>query len=291
MNSPLEKVETSWSRKAEIHLFVKRDDLLHPLVSGNKFRKLKYNLQEAEEQGHETILSFGGAYSNHIHALSSAARIMGFRTVGIIRGDKVMPLNHTLAHAEKEGMHLRWITREDYRLKHSPEFINSLKERFGNFYLVPEGGTNKKAIQGTAEIIPEIEIPFDYICSPVGTGGTIAGLIESCPENSKVLGFSALKGNFLIKEVTGLLDKKYNNWSINTEFHFSGYAKTKPALWDFIDNFKTETGIQLEGIYNGKMMYGISKLAEDGFFKSGKTVIALHTGGLQGLTSLKRMKN
>lgn len=286
MNSPLEKVETRWSKKAGIHLFVKRDDLLHPLVSGNKFRKLKYNLVEAKEQRFETILSFGGAYSNHIHALSSACRIHGFKSIGIIRGDEIRPLNHTLAHAEKEGMHLRWVSREDYKKKDTPEFIQSLKKKYGEFYLVPEGGTNQTAVKGTAEIIPEIEIPFDYICTPVGTGGTIAGMIRSCPTHSKVLGFSALKGDFLIKEVADLLSQTYENWEMNTGFHFGGYAKTKPELWEFIDNFKSETGIQLEAIYNGKMMFGIAQLAKSGFFKTGETVIGLHTGGLQGLKSM-----
>ena len=288
MSSLLQKVETSWSQQAGINLFIKRDDLLHPLVSGNKFRKLKYNLIEANSQEHKTILSFGGAYSNHIHALASACKIHGFRSIGIIRGDEIRPLNHTLAHAEKEGMELHWVTREDYRGKHTPEFIQSLKERFGQFYLVPEGGTNQMAIKGSSEIIPEIDISFDYICSPIGTGGTIAGLIQSCPAKSKVLGFSALKGDFIIKEVTDLLDHTYSNWTINTEFHFGGYAKTKPKLWEFIDAFKDETGIQLEAIYNGKMMFGIAELTRQNFFSVGQTVIALHTGGLQGLESIKR---
>ena len=303
--SPLQEVVTSWSTKAEVKLFVKRDDLIHPLVSGNKFRKLKYNLLETKEQGIDTILSFGGAYSNHIHALAAACSNENLKSIGIIRGDEIRPLNPTLQFAEDNGMQLYWITRAEYRHKTSVEFIEQLKERFGQFYLVPEGGTNELAIRGTSEIIPEIETPFDYVCTGVGTGGTIAGLIKSCPVGSKVLGFSALKGDFLIDEVKNLLDddckenqgsllsgslekeKQVRLWDINCDYHFGGYAKVKPELWDFISEFKSETEIQLEPIYNGKMMYGIKDLCQKGFFKAGETIIALHTGGLQGLSGFE----
>lgn len=297
--SPLQEIKTNWSQTAKVKLFVKRDDLIHPLVSGNKFRKLKYNLVEAKKKGSETILSFGGAYSNHIHALSAACNGNGFKSIGIIRGDEIRPLNHTLQFAEDNGMELHWISRGDYRKKDEPEFIEKLKEQFGNFYLVPEGGTNELAIQGASEIIPEIEIEFDYICTGVGTGGTIAGLIKSCPSKSKVLGFSALKGDFLKDEVQGLLEEGHNKgqkdneksasgWEINVDFHFGGYAKVKPELWDFIDDFKEEVDIQLEPIYNGKMMFGIKALCERGFFKPRETIVALHTGGLQGLAGFDK---
>ena len=287
--SPLQEIKTNWSQKAEIKLFVKRDDLIHPLVSGNKFRKLKYNIVEAKEKGYKTILSFGGAYSNHIHALSAACKGNAFKSIGIIRGDEIRPLNHTLQFAEDHGMELHWISRGDYRKKDDPEFIDKLKEQFGDFYLVPEGGTNDLAIKGTSEIIPEIEMDFDYICTGVGTGGTIAGLIKSCPPQSKVLGFSALKGDFIIKEVHDLLPTHINcSYSVNTDFHFGGYAKVKLELWEFIDDFKSQTDIQLEPIYNGKMVFGIKALCEQGFFIAGQTIIALHTGGLQGLAGFDK---
>jgi len=287
--SPIEEIVTDWSAKAEIQLFIKRDDLIHPLISGNKFRKLKYNLIEAKEKGHKTILSFGGAYSNHIHALAAACKHDGFKSAGIIRGDEIRPLNKTLQFAEDAGMELFWISREEYRNKSHLGFVERLRNRFGDFYLIPEGGTNQLAIKGTSEIIPEINFSFDYICTAVGTGGTVAGLISSAPFESKVLGFSALKGDFIKGDVARLLPQgNVCKYEINTNFHFGGYAKVKSELWNFLDEFKKQTEIQLEPVYNGKMMFGIQTLCNNGYFRKGQKVVALHTGGLQGLAGFNR---
>lgn len=281
--SPLEEVFPDWLKGTGVRLFLKRDDLLHPLVSGNKFRKLKYNILEAQKQGIGTILSFGGAYSNHIQALAAACEIHQLKSIGIIRGEETLPLNPTLEFAMNAGMQIEYVPRSDYRQKSTPEFIQALKQKYGDFYLVPEGGTNQLAIQGTAEIIPEIAQGFDYICSPVGTGGTVAGLIKSCPDEAIVLGFSALKGDFLKAEVEQLLGTQYSNWEMVNAYHFGGYAKVKPELIDFLADFKRQTQVQLEPIYNGKMMFGIKEMLYSGVFKAGQTIIALHTGGLQGL--------
>lgn len=288
--SPLQKIETSWSRESQINLYVKREDLIHPLLSGNKYRKLKYNLEEAKKQGKKTIVTFGGAFSNHIHALAATCHFYGFDSIGIIRGEESSISNPTLTDAKNWGMQLKFIDRSSYRNKNNEEFISILRKEFGDFYLIPEGGTNQLAIKGSKEILAEVAIPFSYVCVAVGTGGTIAGLIQSCPKESKVLGFSALKGDFIHSEVENLLETKYENWFINTSFHFGGYAKTKPTLWDFIHEFKEETGIQLDAIYTGKMMFGIRELVQNNFFPIGENVVVIHTGGLQGLRGFTNEK-
>lgn len=282
-------VEDQFEKK-NIKLFLKREDLLHEKISGNKWRKLKFNLEAAIAEKHKTILTFGGAYSNHIYATAAAAQEAGLNAIGIIRGERTEPLNATLSFAEKSGMHLHFVSRTLYREKAEPFFIENLRKQFGDFYLVPEGGSNALAVKGCAEIVEEITFPFDYLCTAVGTGGTMAGLIASRTEVN-VIGFSALKGNFLQNEVKRLL-KEYNysgeeKWEIINEYHFGGYAKFTPELIDFINVFKQNHTIQLDPIYTGKMMYGIYDLISNNYFDRGSTIVALHTGGLQGLEGFK----
>ncbi len=271
----------------DVTLTIKREDEIHPYISGNKYRKLKYNLLAAEEQGFETLLTFGGAYSNHIAATASAGSEFGFKTIGIIRGDELVDKvsdNPTLSFAQKCGMELKFISRKDYREKSSPEFIVNLKNRFGDFYLLPEGGTNDLAIKGCEEILTENDNDFDYICTPVGTGGTIAGVINSTNPNQKVIGFSALKGDFLKEEIAKLTTK--DNWSLLTDFHFGGYGKTSNELIAFINKFKEETNISLDPVYTGKMIFGLVDLIQKNKFKKGTKIIAIHTGGLQGIEGM-----
>lgn len=264
---------------------VKREDLNHPVISGNKWRKLKYNLQEAKKLGHTQILTFGGAYSNHIYATAGAGQESGIKTIGIIRGEEHLPLNPTLSFASKSGMELHYMDRATYRRKSEPDIFKLLKQQYGDFYLIPEGGTNALAIRGCEEIIQEIDIDYDYLCCPVGTGGTITGLISGIKGKSNILGFSSLKGDFLKREVTHLLEQygnSFSNWSINTDYHFGGYAKTKPALLNFMSEFEQQHKIPLDPVYTGKMMFGIYDLVHSGFFPEGSKIVALHTGGLQG---------
>lgn len=272
----------------QLRLLVKREDLLHPHVSGNKFRKLKYNLQEAERAGHKTILTFGGAYSNHIYATAAAGKEFSFKTIGIIRGEEHLPLNATLQFARDIGMALYYLNRTEYKNKSSVEFLATLEKKFGRFYLIPEGGTNVLAVKGCTEIIEDIEVPYDVICTPCGTGGTMAGLVAGLNGHKKVIGFSSLKGgDFFYEEVSELV-KNYNgkifgNWEIDTAYHFGGYAKVKPELISFIKTFKQNHQIQLDPIYTGKMFYGIYDLMRQHYFKEHTTILALHTGGLQGI--------
>jgi 1-aminocyclopropane-1-carboxylate deaminase/D-cysteine desulfhydrase-like pyridoxal-dependent ACC family enzyme len=275
-----------------VHVYVKRIDLVHPLISGNKWFKLKYNLIKAHEEGVETILTFGGAYSNHIYATAAAGKEFGFSTIGIIRGEKHLPLNPTLTFATECGMKIFYVDRATYRNKHLPEFQQKLIEKFGKIYIVPEGGTNVLAVKGCSEIPSLIEIEYDCLCTACGTAGTISGLIAGLDENKNVLGFSALRGGaFLIKQTEKLLKdfsrKNYSNWSINLDYHFGGYAKINRELVLFIHQFEGINGIPLDPIYTGKMMYGIFDLARTGYFKPGTKIIALHTGGLQGVEGMK----
>jgi len=274
-------------------LVVKRDDLLHPFVSGNKFRKLKYNILAAHEQKHHTLLTFGGAYSNHIAAVAAAGKEFGFNTIGIIRGEELeMKIleNPTLSFAKACGMKLHFISREAYKAKDDREFTNKLRNQFGEFYLLPEGGTNALAIKGCEEILEENGAIADYICVPVGTGGTMAGLVKASNESQKVLGFSALKGTFQSSEVAKYTSK--TNFEIIDAYCFGGYGKIDIDLIRFINEFKEKTNIPLDPVYTGKMMYGIMDLLKKGYFKENSRIFAIHTGGLQGVAGMNlKLKN
>lgn len=271
---------------------MKREDLIHPVVSGNKWRKLKYNLIRAKEEEPPAILSFGGAYSNHIHALALAAQEAGLKSIGIIRGEEVLPLNNTLSYAKSCGMELYFVSREEYRRKSEGAFIESLHKRFGDFYLVPEGGNNALGVKGCMEILQEIEQFYDVVCLPCGTGTTMAGIVASLPEGKKAIGFPVLKGgDFLYKEIDLLLGSfvlyHQDSWRLEEHYHFGGYGKWTEELMQFIHGFKTLHGIQLEQVYTGKMMYGLMDMIRNDFFERGTRIVAIHTGGLQGLEGVK----
>ena len=224
----------------DITLIIRRLDLVHPQISGNKFFKLKYNFLEAKRQGYQHILSFGGAYSNHIAATAFAAQQFGFQSVGVIRGEELAdrPLNPTLATAQEFGMQLHFVSRDEYRRKQQPEYLAELARQFPEHYVIPEGGTNALAIQGCQEILKDSDAQFDVICCAVGTGGTISGLIEASHAHQQILGFSALKGSFLKDEVAQLMNK--TNWNILDDYCCGGYAKTSAALVQFIRDFEAE---------------------------------------------------
>lgn len=298
--SRLQEIPFSEIEGKNVSLFIKREDELHPFISGNKYRKLKYNLVEARNLGKSKIVTFGGAYSNHIAAVASAGSAFNFETIGVIRGDElafnseeVIQKNPTLRFASENNMKFHFVSRSNYREKESPEFIADLKSKFGDFYLVPEGGTNSFAVRGCEEILTEKEQDFDVICVAIGTGGTIAGLINSLKIHQKVLGFPSLKGDFLQKEIDKYVEGT-DNWSLNLDYHFGGYGKISEELITFINKFKEETSIPLDPVYTGKMMFGIIDLIKKNQFKPNTKILAIHTGGLQGIegmnTLLKRKK-
>lgn len=282
------ELKASWLLDETVRVLVRREDLNHDTISGNKWWKLKYNLEEAAKLNAKTILTFGGAYSNMIYAAAAAAREMGFNSIGVIRGEETFPTNHTLAFARKMGMTLHFVSREDYKKKNDDDFIESLRKKFGDFYLLPEGGTNELAVKGCMvfgqQVVDETE--FDYLCLPVGTGGTAAGVISAVAGKKNVIAFSSLKGgDFLSTEIKQLFEKYRlkdpGNWSIETRFHFGGYGKMTDELKGFIQQQQTESQLPLDPVYTSKMMFGIAQLIREGYFKSGSTVLAIHTGGLQ----------
>ncbi|MGZ4049254.1 MAG: 1-aminocyclopropane-1-carboxylate deaminase/D-cysteine desulfhydrase, partial [Bacteroidia bacterium] len=235
---PLQPVIDDITEKYNVRLFVLRLDLNHPHISGNKFFKLKYNLEEARNEGKKTVLTFGGAFSNHIAATAAAGKEAGFNTIGIIRGEEYAELNPTLKFATECGMKLCYVSRTLYQNK--KELYLYAREQFSgeNFYMVPEGGSNELGIKGCKEIVADINIDFDFICCPCGTGATLTGIILSLKNNQTALGFQVLKAeNYIRKEVESYLKRSNTvteRWSVNEDYHFGGYAKTKPELINFI---------------------------------------------------------
>lgn len=277
--TPLEQIEEELFAEKGVEVFVKRDDLTHPFISGNKFRKLKYNLHEAVKQGRNKLLTFGGAYSNHLSAFAFACRAFGFRGKALVRGGELNAgSSPTLAFAHAQGVELEFVNREAYRDK------AALSAAFSEeYFIIPEGGSNALAVQGVAELIPEIG-EFDYLFTACGTGGTLAGLILGAPEQARLIGVSVLKnGDFLENEVEKLLLKPFpGNAELLTGYHFGGYARYDDELLGFIREFELRHGIALEQVYTGKAFYAFYNLLKEGYFRRGSRAILLHTGGLQG---------
>jgi 1-aminocyclopropane-1-carboxylate deaminase len=286
--TPVLEVKWKIAEQAGIRLLVKREDLNHPFISGNKWWKLKYNLEEAKLEKKDTLLTFGGAFSNHIYATAAAAHELGLRSMGVIRGEETLPLNSTLTFVKSQGMKLHYVSREEYRKKEEEDFIGRLRTQFGNFYLIPEGGTNELAVRGCAEFGSKLlrEISFDHVCLPVGTGGTMAGVISGMKGQKQIVGISVLKnGEFLNSEIRNLLKAEtthYENWRLLTSYHHGGYAKVTKELTDFIDQMWQDHHLPLDHVYSAKLFWALKEEINRGSFERGSTVLALHTGGLQG---------
>ncbi|MEM9849152.1 MAG: pyridoxal-phosphate dependent enzyme [Bacteroidota bacterium] len=284
--SPIQELTHPLFEEKALSVFVKRDDEIHPSVSGNKWRKLKYNLLAAQKE-HHTLLTFGGAFSNHIAATAVAGQVFQFKTIGIIRGEAYAPLNYTLQLAQDHGMQLHYVSRTAFRTPDRLALAKTLVQE--DFYFLPEGGTNTLALKGCAELVAEIEVQMgghlpDYICTCCGTGGTLAGIVSGLGGRSHAIGVSALKGDFLTAAVRQLLpNQTAKNWQIINDYHFGGYAKFKPELITFINDFKAKHQIPLDPIYTGKLFYGIFDLMAKDFFPPNQTILLVHTGGLQGI--------
>ena len=282
-SSILNFIDEPFIKEQGVELWLKRDDLLHPVISGNKWRKLKYILDHALSLNTQKIISMGGAYSNHLHALAYVAKQLGIASHGIVRGERPEVLNPSLVDMSAWEMSLEFISRCEYRKLRSYTLSTTLPELQPGEYWLPEGGALELALQGVAELVGGCDINYDVLC---GTATTMAGLINAVPENKQVLGFAALKGaGFLTNEIKRLLnhvDCHNLDWFVNLEYHFGGFAKITPTLDCFINQFEQTHKIKLEPVYTGKMLYGIYDLIRQGYFKSGQKIIAIHTGGLQG---------
>ncbi len=272
-----------------VRISIKREDKLHPIVSGNKYRKLKYNLLFAKEKGYENILSFGGAFSNHLSALAWAGNHFNFKTIGVVRGEEwknKIEKSATLRFCIEQRMQLHFVSRKEYRQKHTEDFKKKICNLFNNAYLLPEGGTNELAIKGCKEIITNKEKEYDTICCSVGTGGTFSGLILGKHSHQNAIGFNALKN----KEVEA--DIKY--WTkqelveINHDYTFGGYAKTNNELINFINDFYQKYQIKLDPIYTGKMFFGIFDLLKKNRGNFGTNILVIHSGGLQGIEGINQ---
>lgn len=298
----IQKINHPLLSEKNINLFIKRIDLIHPEISGNKWYKLKYNIEQAKVKKFDTILTFGGAFSNHIAATAFAGKVNNIKTIGYIRGEETLPLNATLQLAKDNGMKLIYISREEYRLKDDYSFKQHLHEIHGAFYLIPEGGNNFYGTNGCMEILDKNDPDVDFITTACGTGSTLAGMILKLKPHQKAIGFPALKGgDFLYDDIKTNhqlfsfseeeLSELRSLYTLNTDFHFGGYAKVKPELINFVQIFKNQHNIELDLIYTGKMFYGIFELIKNNYFKPNTSIMAIHTGGIQGNKGMMKKYN
>ncbi|TDW94908.1 1-aminocyclopropane-1-carboxylate deaminase [Kribbella pratensis] len=281
--SPVSELRDDRLSVAGVRVLLKRDDLIDPEISGNKWRKLKYNVVAAQRLGLDTLLTFGGAYSNHIRATAAVGRYGNFHTIGVIRGEEHLPLNPSLSYAVARGMQLTYLDRTAYRAKTSDAVINELHREFGEFYLLPEGGSNAEAVRGCAELAAELTQPFDLLFCAVGTGGTLAGVAAGLDGRQSVVGIPVLKGGaFLEGEVVELQTSAYGarsgTWRLECDYHFGGYAKRTAELDAFIEEFEKRHGLLLDWVYEAKMMYALFDLVRRGAFPAGTTIVALISG-------------
>ncbi|MBA6352315.1 1-aminocyclopropane-1-carboxylate deaminase/D-cysteine desulfhydrase [Colwellia sp. BRX9-1] len=289
--SPLQKISHPLFERHQLSVSIKRDDIIHPIISGNKWRKLKLNLHHAQAHNYIGVISFGGSFSNHIHALAFACHQQGLKSIGIIRGEKEYASNFTLSMAQRWGMELHFVDRKSYRLRENKEYLAQLQLTYPDYFIVPEGGSNTLALGGVGEVIAELnqQCEFDTLITPVGSGGTLAGLIKADNNQHNILGIAVLKQDgYLTEQVNSLLGDNlhFNNWQIMPEFHRGGYAKFSKEDAEKILSFSQQTGFIFEPVYSGKMILALLDLINQQYFPKGHRLVLLHTGGLQGIGGL-----
>lgn len=277
-------MEISLYQQFGVRLFVRMLGAEEPVTGGNKWYKLKYNLQKARLLGAETLVTFGGAFSNHIAATARAGKAAGFKTIGIIRGEESSASNITLKRAAADGMELYFVSRESYRQKNEAGFVERITGKRDWILIIPEGGSNELGVKGCTEILETGDERFDIITVCCGTGATAAGIISSMKPHQRMIGFSVLKGaNFLESSVESMLLSQDGlpRWEINHQYHGGGYAKSTPELIAFCEEFLSQTGIPVEPVYTGKMFWGLDEMMRNGNFEQEVKILAVHTGGLQ----------
>tara|TARA_B100000768_G_scaffold178452_1_gene194262 strand:- start:416 stop:1330 length:915 start_codon:yes stop_codon:yes gene_type:complete len=268
----------------DIQLYLKREDKIHDIISGNKYRKLKYNLINAKDLGFKGILTFGGAYSNHIPAVAYAAKKHNLQSIGLIRGEELHNKylnNPTLKYSSDLGMKFEFLSRDVYKSRNDENYLSELKKINKDFYLIPEGGTNKFGVLGCQEILTKDDEVFDYICCSVGTGGTLSGLVNSSLDRQKIIGFSSINKKYLLNDISKFVTNK--NWLLIDNFQFGGYGKVNKELIEFMNDFKLKYDILLDPVYTSKLVYGVFKMIKDSYFKPKSKVLIIHTGGYQGI--------
>ncbi len=290
--SPLQRLKHPLFEQHQLNVKIKRDDLLHPIISGNKWRKLKYNIEQLKQENYRGILSFGGGYSNHIHALAYAGHYYGFKTLGIIRGEPHYANNATLSAAQKWGMQLIFVDRNSYRQRYDRNYLTELQQIYPEYFIVPEGGSNQLALPGVAEVCQELnsQTQYDTLLTPVGSAGTLSGLIIGDSNQHQILGIAVLKqAEHLIEQVKQLTcaANSHDNWQLLTQYHYGGYAKFSPQNLTDLKAFSELTGVPFEPIYSGKMILALLDLINKNAFEPGHRIVLLHTGGLQGLAGLR----
>lgn len=290
--SKLQSISHPIFTKHGISVAIKRDDKIDNIISGNKWRKLKYNLRHAKVTKAKGIITFGGCFSNHIHAAAFACKQQNLPIIGIIRGEEKNQNNYTLAWAKYWGMQLVFVDRKTYRLRNDEHYLQALQKQYPEHIIVPEGGSNTLALRGVAELIDELnqQAEFDTLMTPVGSGGTLAGLILGDKSQHKLIGISVLKQqDYLDTQVRALLPdsaQQWQNWQIMTKYHRGGYAKFSQQDAKRVREFAEITGVDFEPVYSGKMVLALLDLIESGYFPPQHRIILLHTGGLQGLAGM-----
>lgn len=288
LNKPeLQQLNHPLLEEKQLKALVLRLDRVHPFVSGNKWYKLKYNLEQFQKENKKYLVTFGGAYSNHLAATAQAGKEFGIRTIGIVRGEELDEnSNEYLRFASSRGMRLIFVTRDKYRsLRENDAVVNLFPDQIHEMYVIPEGGSNEQGVLGCREIVEAIPIDFDCIGVACGTGTTISGIAQSLKSHQRAIGISVLDGNdFLtndVKKFTGQL----NNFKVMDDCHFGGFAKSTEELDSFCKSFTANHHIPIEPVYTGKLFFGIFDLIRKDYFEKGKTVVLIHTGGIHNFTS------
>ncbi|KMT66039.1 1-aminocyclopropane-1-carboxylate deaminase/D-cysteine desulfhydrase [Catenovulum maritimum] len=279
--SPIQQLNCELLSKHNVELFIKRDDLIHNVVSGNKWRKLQSYLALAQAQSKD-VMSFGGAYSNHLHALAYACAQLKLKVSAIIRGDQTTSLNPTLLDCQAQGMAFQFVDRKTYQLRYDSQFLSDLQQANPNSLIIPEGGYGQPAIESVAQLVSEIDIDFDTIVCPVGSGTTLAGVISALKPHQQAIGVCAIaKGEYLAQQIADLVPKTSKNWQLWTEFHLGGFAKLSPELLAFVKDFYHTHQICLDPIYTSKTVRALfEKISTNAF--NGQKIVLIHTGGVQG---------
>jgi len=286
--SQIQEIKLNIYNPNNIKLYVKREDLIHNIVSGNKWRKLKYNFEYIKKNNTKTILTFGGAYSNHLHALSWLAKKNKINSIGLVRGEESSKINPTLSFCLQNKMKLYFLDRTTYRKsKYDNEVINNLKEKYKKIYILPEGGFNDFGIKGCEEIMDEVPDDFNIIACSIGTGCTAIGIIKSLNINQNFLGFTSFKNSNFINQTIGGYINSNSNWKIKSDYNFGGFGKINIELKNFINYFESSYKIKLDPIYTSKLFFGLFDMISKNKFKKESRILVLHTGGLQGLQGIK----